>query len=196
MIGRQRVIEALKGRSLTVRGLADELDVDNLTSLAAMCQNMTERGVLTRAMNGRDPGGRRAVYLYSLASSPAAPVDPSGTESQGCEKPPRQDTQGPAAPITVSIDSYTGFDIQKFQEDARKRMAADDTQVGGDHYTTKAVQPWTAMQAWMPPEQFAGFLRGNAIKYLARCDDKGGVEDLKKARHYLDKLIEFLDRAQ
>ena len=35
-----------------------------------------------------------------------------------------------------------------------------------------------------------GFLRGNAIKYLARCDDKGGLEDLKKARHYLDKLIE------
>ena len=32
---------------------------------------------------------------------------------------------------------------------------------------------------------------GNAIKYLARCDDKGGLEDLKKARHYLDKLIEF-----
>lgn len=43
----------------------------------------------------------------------------------------------------------------------------------------------------MTRDQFAGFLRGNAIKYLARCDDKGGVEDLKKARHYLDKLIEF-----
>ena len=43
----------------------------------------------------------------------------------------------------------------------------------------------------MTREQFAGFLRGNAIKYLARCDDKGGVEDLKKARHYLDRLIEL-----
>lgn len=47
------------------------------------------------------------------------------------------------------------------------------------------------MQAWMSAEQFKGFLRGNAIKYLARCDDKGGVEDLKKARHYLDRLIEM-----
>lgn len=43
----------------------------------------------------------------------------------------------------------------------------------------------------MTKEQFSGFLRGNSIKYLARCDDKGGIEDLKKARHYLDKLIEI-----
>lgn len=68
--------------------------------------------------------------------------------------------------------------------------SANTVQVGGTHYTSKKVQPWEAMEAWMTPEQFAGFLRGNAIKYLARCDDKGGVEDLKKARHYLDKLIE------
>ena len=69
-------------------------------------------------------------------------------------------------------------------------QASDAIQIGGNHYTSKAVQPWAAMQAWMTPEQFAGFLRGNAIKYLARCNDKGGLEDLKKARHYLDKLIE------
>lgn len=75
-------------------------------------------------------------------------------------------------------------------------MTADNTQVGGTHYTSKSIQPWDAMRAWMSREQFSGFLRGNAIKYLARCDDKGGVEDLKKARHYLDKLIEFSDEEQ
>jgi hypothetical protein len=47
----------------------------------------------------------------------------------------------------------------------------------------------------MSKEQFVGFLRGNAIKYLARCDDKGGLMDLKKARHYLDKLIELQEGA-
>ena len=62
-------------------------------------------------------------------------------------------------------------------------------QVGGRHYADKTIQPWDAMEAWMSAEQFRGFLRGNAIKYLARCDDKGGVEDLRKAAHYLDKLI-------
>lgn len=65
-----------------------------------------------------------------------------------------------------------------------------DTQIGGDHYRTKAIQPWDAMEAWMSEEQFRGFLRGNAIKYLARCDDKGGIEDLKKAGHYIAKLTE------
>jgi hypothetical protein len=63
-------------------------------------------------------------------------------------------------------------------------------QVGGDHYKNMGVQPWVAMEAWMTPEQFNGFLRGNAIKYLARCDVKGGVEDIKKARHYINKLVE------
>ena len=67
---------------------------------------------------------------------------------------------------------------------------ADDLQVGGDHYKNMGVQPWKAMESWMTPEQFAGFLRGNAIKYLARCDAKGGIDDIKKAKHYIDKLIE------
>ena len=71
-------------------------------------------------------------------------------------------------------------------------MSARDSQVGGDHYAAKPIQPWDAMRAWMTPEQFEGFLRGNAIKYLARYPDKGGVEDLRKARHYLDALIEVL----
>jgi hypothetical protein len=62
-------------------------------------------------------------------------------------------------------------------------------QVGGDHYQKK-VQPWDAMAAWMTPVAFCGFLAGNVIKYLARYQNKNGVEDLKKARHYLDKLIE------
>lgn len=70
-------------------------------------------------------------------------------------------------------------------------MSANDRQEGGSHYASKKVQPWAAMEAWMTPAEFAGFLRGNAIKYLARCNDKGGIEDLKKAQHYLEKLIEF-----
>lgn len=63
-------------------------------------------------------------------------------------------------------------------------------QIGGDHYRTLEIQPWDAMQAWLSPEAFQGFLLGNAIKYLARHGKKGHPrEDLEKARHYLDKLI-------
>lgn len=69
-------------------------------------------------------------------------------------------------------------------------MKANETQVGGDHYKTKAVQPWDAMQSCMSAEEFVGYLRGNVIKYMMRCNDKGGIEDILKAQHYLTKLIE------
>ena len=67
------------------------------------------------------------------------------------------------------------------------------TQIGGTHYTDKAILPWDAMQAWMSPEAFDGFLVGNAIKYLARYKDKNGLQDVLKARHYLDKLIATIE---
>lgn len=68
----------------------------------------------------------------------------------------------------------------------------NDVQVGGDHYTSKSVQPWEAMESWMSEEAFKGYIWGNVIKYMARWEDKGGVEDLKKAKHYLDKLISLV----
>lgn len=70
---------------------------------------------------------------------------------------------------------------------------ASSYQVGGEHYKNKVVQPWTAMEAWMSPEQFEGFLRGNVIKYIARYKDKDGLKDVHKAHHYLSKLIECLE---
>jgi hypothetical protein len=65
-------------------------------------------------------------------------------------------------------------------------------QIGGDHYASKAVQPWEAMEAWMPPEAFVGFLWGNVIKYMARWHEKGGLMDLDKAAHYLAKMREVV----
>lgn len=66
---------------------------------------------------------------------------------------------------------------------------AENTQVGGDHYRKLAIQPWAAMEAWMTPEQFKGYLIGCAIKYLAR-NKNDAAEDHRKAAHYLQKLIE------
>ena len=71
---------------------------------------------------------------------------------------------------------------------------ASETQIGDDHYRSKDIQPWTAMESWMTAEEFEGFLRGNVIKYIARYKDKDGVKDVLKARHYLERLLEHLDR--
>jgi len=66
--------------------------------------------------------------------------------------------------------------------------SANHTQVAGTHYKDKAIQPWDYIVA-----NNLGYLEGNVVKYVSRWKDKGGVDDLKKARHYLDKLIEVHD---
>ena len=72
---------------------------------------------------------------------------------------------------------------------------ANEKQVGGDHYRTKTIQPWAAMESWMSREAFSGYLQGNAIKYLCRHREKGGLADLEKAKHYIEKLIETAQAA-
>lgn len=67
---------------------------------------------------------------------------------------------------------------------------ANSRQVGGDHYKKHG-----ALQHWDIVAMFGlDYFQGNITKYVIRYRDKGGVEDLRKARHYLDKYIEVLER--
>ena len=66
---------------------------------------------------------------------------------------------------------------------------AHATQIGGSHYTKLKIQPMEySMQNSLGPAEHT------VIKYVTRWKDKGGVEDLKKARHTLDLLIEYTER--
>lgn len=65
-------------------------------------------------------------------------------------------------------------------------MTAREEQVGGDHYRNMAIQPVEFIH-----RNGIGFIEGAVIKYCARWRFKGGVEDLRKARHFLDLLIEM-----
>lgn len=58
------------------------------------------------------------------------------------------------------------------------------------HYTAGGIETIDFMQAKLAPAQFEGYLAGNVIKYISRYRHKNGVEDLRKARRYLNKLIE------
>ncbi len=71
----------------------------------------------------------------------------------------------------------------------RKTSKANAIQIGGTHYKKSGIEPWDFIVA-----NNIGFLEGNVIKYVARWKDKAGVEDLKKARHYLDKVIEVAEQ--
>jgi len=65
---------------------------------------------------------------------------------------------------------------------------ANDVQIAGTHYKDKSIQPWDYIVS-----NKLGYLEGNIVKYVSRWKDKGGIDDLRKARHYLDKLIEVSD---
>jgi len=64
-------------------------------------------------------------------------------------------------------------------------MTANEEQHGGRHYITKPIQPWDYIIS-----NGMGYLEGNIIKYISRYKEKGGLDDLIKASHYLEKLIE------
>jgi malate/lactate dehydrogenase len=67
---------------------------------------------------------------------------------------------------------------------------SDDPVNSPAHYNTKGVEAITAIEASMSDEEFQGYCKGNAMKYLWRYKYKGKpVEDLKKAQWYLEKLI-------
>jgi hypothetical protein len=60
------------------------------------------------------------------------------------------------------------------------------TQIGGSHYTKLKIQPMEYSMA-----NGLDACQHTIIKYVTRFRDKNGLEDLRKARHALDMLIEF-----
>ena len=64
--------------------------------------------------------------------------------------------------------------------------SALDTQVDGDHYNKRAIQPVEFCYA-----NGLNFIEGSIVKYITRWRDKGGVKDLNKIKHYVDLLIEL-----
>ena len=59
------------------------------------------------------------------------------------------------------------------------------------HYAAGSVECIDAIEAQLTPEEFRGYLKGNIAKYMWRERKKGGKESLKKARWYLNKLIDL-----
>jgi hypothetical protein len=67
-------------------------------------------------------------------------------------------------------------------------LRASDSQIGGNHYKKFRIQP-----AEFCYKNNIPYLEATAIKYLCRWRDKGGIQDLEKAKHFIDLLIEFED---
>lgn len=95
-----------------------------------------------------------------------------GAESPSC--PPKPLSSGQSSESTSKATTGT------------TESSALARQEGGRHYKDLAIQPVEYIH-----RNSIGFCEGSAIKYLTRWRAKGGVEDLKKARHFIDLLIEM-----
>ena len=119
-------------------------------------------------------------------------------------------TANPASVLGWLVERKTSLEIKKWRihsdekelhvDHGVKPLALDDgpmasepvsespltTQIGGDHYTKLAIQPMQySMANKLDP------LQHTIIKYVTRFRDKNGIEDLEKAKHCIDMLIEF-----
>ena len=94
-----------------------------------------------------------------------------------------------------------GNDFMRYKE---IRDALNHEVAGGDvvdvvnhpsHYKSGGIEAIEGIEASMGPEAYAGYLKGNIMKYMWRYERKGKpIEDLKKARWYLDRLIGLRER--
>ena len=80
--------------------------------------------------------------------------------------------------MQIDLENYQYLEGSKLKE-----------QVGGDHYSKLAIQPVTYINA-----NGLSYLQGNIIKCITRYKDKNGLQDLEKAKHYIDMLIELEDK--
>lgn len=62
---------------------------------------------------------------------------------------------------------------------------ANDRQVGGEHYKGRQIEPWDYNIANGLP-----FMEGTIVKYITRWQQCGGLQDLRKVQHYVEKMIE------
>ncbi|WP_208618348.1 DUF3310 domain-containing protein [Aggregatibacter kilianii] len=83
-------------------------------------------------------------------------------------------------PIWPNVEVKNGHIVEKLTP-----VAVTDIQIGGNHYHSFAVQPFEFIYKNKIP-----YAEGSVIKSICRWVNKGNIEDLQKARHYIDLIIE------
>lgn len=87
--------------------------------------------------------------------------------------------------VIVQQDGFVPVDNYKVEE--------EDIINKPSHYTQTGIEAIDYLKSTMPKEAYQGFLEGNVKKYMHRFRFKNGIEDLKKANWYLNKLIKELE---
>ena len=90
------------------------------------------------------------------------------------------------------IKDMRHLEYMQYMAEKENNMAKQDMVNSPIHYNKAGIETIDALEA-MLVDGFDYYLQGNIVKYLWRFRYKNGVEDLKKAQWYLNKLIEVYD---
>lgn len=88
--------------------------------------------------------------------------------------------------VTDSVKTYVKGKVYTAVNACPKKFDVVDKPA---HYANREIEVIRYIKDNMTPEMFRGYLEGNVIKYVSRYKSKNGVEDLKKAIWYLDRLV-------
>lgn len=133
------------------------------------------------------PNGR-----YFARSCKDSPIDLIAEVAAPVTQPEVEKATGVAFAPKVSVDlpdQY--FKPTVSPADPLKEISSLEKQEGGNHYKSLKIQPIEYIHANSIP-----FAEGSVIKYVTRWRSKNGIADLKKARHFIDLLIELEERAE
>lgn len=62
------------------------------------------------------------------------------------------------------------------------------------HYNAGKIEVIRIMEDQLSPDEYRGYIKGQVLKYITRERHKNGLEDLKKAQWYLNKLISKMEK--
>lgn len=116
----------------------------------------------------------------------------------GCGHVPNRDGSCLYGPVPVEL--HGSKDVEAIYKEALQALKNYPNKPSTDavnhpsHYTQGGIECIKAIEASMPPDGFQDYCKGNVLKYVWRFRQKNGLEDLKKARVYLNWMIESVEK--
>lgn len=170
--------------------------------------NLTPQGRLMFIANSEESIVEEFIAEQKPKSNTAEKIDEVNSESCNCEIDngmtwckSNENCRLPTPSAEIETKPYP-FVTDSVIEDFETRIPQknffteldDDSVFSPQHYNQGSIECIEALRACMSESEYQGFLRGNAIKYLWRLNDKATPqENLKKARWYIDTLAESFE---